>query len=130
MLPFIVTGETTEKQQCIFLTFFSHRSKLLKKLKLFDPVLLFPLEISTDNPKIARNAYNDVCYAFYPNFEKFWRRTLFSYDILHSLKNFTSVIPPNHPDGFLMKQDLIFIYRRIKFPSTTLKYILNIFTNK
>lgn len=57
MLPLIVNGETVEMQQIIFIRYFQVRIKLLNKLKLLNPVLLFPIEICTDTPKIAKSAY-------------------------------------------------------------------------
>ena len=55
--PMVVTGETVQTQQKLIFQYFSKRIEWLGKIKLIHPVLIFPLEICTDTPDIAQNAY-------------------------------------------------------------------------
>ena len=116
LAPFLANGETTQKQQLIFLKYYKARIQGYQKLKIYLPEKVFPKQVCTDTPLIALNAYNDVNVSFFNSFKQYWQRTMFCDDILHIVKSITATIPRTHLDSDICSEDLSSLMRRVRYP--------------
>lgn len=59
LMPMIVTGETIEKQQSLFLKNFKLKMTIAERWPQYYPAILFPVAICTDMPTVAENSYKN-----------------------------------------------------------------------